>query len=119
MIVSKGPEYFEIPEIIDLPVDEALAELEAMGLKAEVDEEHPWDEKIAEDHVISVSPEVGSEVTRRDEITLTISAGREPMDVPLTVNMTRKDAVSAIEAADLKPEIRSEEHTSELQSRGH
>src|SRR5690625_4866509 len=48
MTVSKGPEYFEIPEIIDLPVDEALAELEAMGLKAEVDEDQPWDEKIAD-----------------------------------------------------------------------
>lgn len=117
MTVSKGPQYFEIPEIVDLPVDEALAELETLGLQAEVAEDHPWDEKIAEDHVISVSPEVGSEVTRRDEITLTISAGREPMDVPLTVNMTRKDAVSAIEAADLKPEI--EEKYSDTLAEGH
>src|SRR5690625_8032787 len=103
MIVSKGPEYFEIPEIIDLPVDEALAELEAMGLKAEVDEEHPWDEKIAEDHVISVSPEVGSEVTRRDESTLTISAGREPREGPRAGNVTGEDAVAAGGAAGVTP----------------
>src|SRR5690625_320359 len=48
MTVSKGPEYFEIPEIVDLPVDEALAELETLGLKAEVAEDQPWDEKIAD-----------------------------------------------------------------------
>src|SRR5690625_7255334 len=103
MTVSKGPQYFEIPEIVDLPVDEALAELETLGLQAEVAEDHPWDEKIAEDHVISVSPEVGSEVKRRVEITLTISAGRAPMDVPLQVHMTRRVTFSARAAADITP----------------
>src|SRR5699024_10559973 len=38
MVVSAGPEYFEIPELVDTNVDEAIEELEAIGLKVVVAE---------------------------------------------------------------------------------
>jgi len=117
MVVSAGPEYFEIPELVDTNVDEAIEELEAIGLKVVVAEDRPWSEKIAEDHVTQVQPEAGTEVTRRDEITLTVSAGREPIDVPLTVNMTKSDAVEAIESRDLAVVI--EEKHSDTLAAGH
>src|SRR5690625_430226 len=108
MVVSKGPEHFEIPDVIDVPLDEAIEQLEANDLKFEVAEDEPWSEKIAEGNVVSIEPEVGTEVTRRDEIVLEVSAGREPIDVPLTVNMSQKDAVAALEDVDLKAEIKEE-----------
>ena len=113
LIVSKGPEHFEIPDIIDVPADEAVAKLEKDGLSVTVSEDQPWHEKIAAGNIIAVDPEPGTEVTRRDEITLTVSAGREPIDVPLTVNMTRKDAVAALEGADLTVKIK-EKHSDTL-----
>lgn len=117
MVVSLGPEYFKVPELVDKPVEDALAELEDMGLKVTVDEDKVWDEKIAADHVLRVKPEAGSEVTRRDEIKLIVSAGREPIEVPLTVNMTRKDAVAALEAKGFKVAI--EEEYSDTLAAGH
>lgn len=117
MLVSAGPEYFEIPELIGEPIDEAVQKLEEDGLKVTVAEDRAWSEKIPEDHVVKVDPEAGTEVTRRDEITLTVSAGREPIEVPLTVNMTRADAVEAIESRKL--EVAVEEKYSDTLAAGH
>lgn len=108
LIVSKGPEHFEIPDVIGMPEDEALAELKGANLIASIDDETPWSEETKKGRVVSIDPEPGTDVTRKDGITITLSGGRKPIDVPVTVNKPQNEAVSELEDSGLKAEIKEE-----------
>lgn len=57
IVVSKGPETVTIPNVIRMSEDEATAELEALGLKVQVDRVF-----LLVDMVAAVDPEVGTQV---------------------------------------------------------
>lgn len=68
----------EIPDVIDEPVDQATAELDALGLKVTARVYYPSsDGKV--DNVMNISPAVGTRVLRGSEVTLTLFAA--PPDV--------------------------------------
>ena len=63
LLVSRGPELVEVPNVIDNTISEAKRKLEALGFRVEVRSEFPeedWSKSFA--RVTSVDPSVGQEV---------------------------------------------------------
>lgn len=63
LLVSRGPELIEVPDVIDNTISEAKRTLEALGFRVEVRSEFPeedWAKAFA--RVTSVDPSVGQEV---------------------------------------------------------
>lgn len=68
----------DVPDVIDKPVDQATAELDALGLKVTARVYYPSSDGKA-DSVMNISPAVGTRVLRGSDVTLTLYAA--PPDV--------------------------------------
>src|SRR5699024_7425301 len=97
--------------------DEALAELKNSNLVASIDENTPWSEETEKGSVVSTDTETGTDLTRKEEITITLSGGRKPIDVPVAINKTRDEAIAELEESGVKVEI-NEEYSESL-AEGH
>jgi len=104
LIVSLGPERYDVPDITGLTRDEAEAALGELTLVAgEVSEQ--FDEQVPNGLLISQSPDPGTEVKREAEVSFVVSKGREPIDVPGVVGASRDDAIASIEGAGLTARV--------------
>lgn len=106
MTVSLGIEQVEVPQVVSLPRDEALAKLEGARLQPKITESYSDD--VAKDLVISQSLEAGKQVNHDSTIDVVISLGREPVDVPSLADMTRDKAVKTLEDAGLKADVKED-----------
>lgn len=97
LVVSEGGAPTEVPYVVDLTFDEAVAELTAAGLKAEKIEE--FDPEIRAGQVVAQNPEGGDEAHRGDTVQLLVSKGPELVEVPNVVGMDRKGAKDVLEDA--------------------
>lgn len=98
-----------VPGVEDRPRDEVLNELEKLGLRVRVEEKpHP---DIAEDHAIRSNPSAGSQLQKDSTVTVTVSTGKEIIDVPDVAGMTPDAAAAALGDVDLKldPNVSEEE----------
>lgn len=77
IVVSKGPEMVQIPDLVYLTKDQAAAKLEKAGLTAEIKTE--YSEKAAAGLVISQSVEAGSKAAKGSTVVVTVSLGKEPV----------------------------------------
>ncbi|WP_288865318.1 Stk1 family PASTA domain-containing Ser/Thr kinase [uncultured Corynebacterium sp.] len=98
----------QVPELVDVPRNDAIRELEGLGFSVSVMEEPNPD--IKRGNVISTNPAAGSELKRGTQITLTVSSGREMTDVPDVTNLTTEEAVEELKNAglELNPSVRRE-----------
>ena len=95
-----------IPEVAQRPVDEVVAELEALGL---VPVEHPEpDPQIPAGHVISSDPIAGKRLALQSEIHLVVSTGVPVLQVPNVMGMSAADARSTLEEAGFRVEPENE-----------
>lgn len=90
LTISIGPAAFEMPDVEGKSKEEAENILRDVGLVVEV--EYCKDESVPEDHVVSQSVSAGSDVKRGDTVIITVSSGRETIDVANVVGMTRAEA---------------------------
>lgn len=67
----------KIPDVTDMTVEDAIAELEDAGLKVADDTEKIADEKIEAGHVVKTSPSIGRTVKKGKVITIYESTGSE------------------------------------------
>ncbi|AIK83747.1 serine/threonine protein kinase [Corynebacterium glutamicum] len=88
-----------IPNVEGLPQQEALAELQAAGFVVSIVEEASAD--VAEGLVIRANPSVGSEIRQGATVTITVSTGREMINIPDVSGMTLEDAARTLEEAGL------------------
>ena len=88
-----------IPNVEGLPQQEALTELQAAGFVVSIVEEASAD--VAEGLVIRANPSVGSEIRQGATVTITVSTGREMINIPDVSGMTLEDAARALEEAGL------------------
>ena len=97
-----------VPELVDVPRNDAVRELESLGFEVSVMEEPSPD--IKRGHVISTNPAAGSELKPGTQITLTVSSGKEMTDVPDVTNLTTEEAVEELKNAglELNPNVRRE-----------
>ncbi len=77
IVLSKGPEMVQIPELVYLTKDQAVGKLEKAGLQAEVVTE--YSEQAAAGLVIRQSGEAGAKAAKGSGVTITVSLGKQPV----------------------------------------
>lgn len=98
--VSLGPEARVVPEaLIGMEVAEAVELLS--GLRLQAVQEPVFDPAAAEGTVLGADPLVGVEVQADSVITLFISAGPEPVEMPDVTDLALDEAIDLIESLGL------------------
>lgn len=77
IVISKGPEMVQIPELVYLTREQATAKLQEAGLQAEIATE--YSAQAAEGLVISQSAEAGTKAAKGSSIKITVSLGKAPV----------------------------------------
>lgn len=77
LVISKGPEMVQIPELVYLTQEQAVKKLEKAGLTAEIATE--YSEQAAKGLVIRQSVENGSKAAKGSTVKITVSLGKAPV----------------------------------------
>ena len=99
-VVGQSSETVTVPSVVGKPREEAVSQLEKLGLQVTVNEApHP---DVPRGDVLSINPTEGSQLQRGANVTLTVSSGREITDVPDLTDLTPQEAAAELEKAGLK-----------------
>ena len=104
LTVSQGPERYAVPPVIGRTLEQAVPMIEDANLVA-ADPVMVYDETIPEGQVISVDPEEGAELKPDSEVTLTVSQGREPIEIVDVTGQPQDDAEEALSDAGFSVSI--------------
>ncbi len=94
------PEQDRVPNVIEMPEDEARTTLGAAGFEVEVDYRN--DDNVRQGLVIEQSPNADQYVTPGSEVTIVVSEGRPLTDVPYVLNQPRSVARATLENQDFE-----------------
>jgi eukaryotic-like serine/threonine-protein kinase len=115
LTLSKGPERYDVPVLANDPADEAGQVLEenhfVVGEPTEV-----YSDTVAKGFVIESNPTAGTSLAPRTAISLVISKGPEPVDVPDVTGKSTDDARAALEAAGLSGKVDHQKYNDQVQS---
>jgi beta-lactam-binding protein with PASTA domain len=112
VVVSRGPERYPVPDLVGMDADRAAAAIQDSNMViGEVSQ--AYDEQVPEGSVVSQELAVGTQVPPGTSVSVVISRGPEPIEVPDVVGEQVAAAVSAIESARLVAET-SEEFSDEV-----
>ncbi len=100
IVISKGPDLVLVPEVCGNTLDTARAIFERAGLTLEYTE--TYSDTIAKNVIISQSYEANTDLKRGSTVTLVVSAGIEPREVPDVLNKSANDAKAILEFLDFK-----------------
>lgn len=101
IVISKGLEEAEVPNVVGKTVDNATSILKAAGFEVEVREE--YDEEVPEKEVISQTPKGMEKVGKGSKVTIVVSKGKEVKvaSVPNLKGKTVTEAESTLKEAKL------------------
>lgn len=102
IVISKGMEEADVPNVVGKTKDSATSILKAAGFEVDVREE--YDEEIPEDEVISQTPMGNEKAGKGSKVTIVVSKGEEVKvaTVPDLRNKTVTEAESALSQVKLK-----------------
>lgn len=103
VVFSKGPERYDAPDLTGKTTAEATKALTGRHLALGATDE-AWHESVDKGQVISSDPEAGTKLKRDATVSVVISKGPEPIDVPSVTGKGASDATQALEDAGLKVE---------------
>lgn len=103
LTISIGPAAFDMPDVVGQSKDKAENTLNLKGIVVVI--EYKKTDAVAEGNVISQSVSAGSSVKRGDEVTITVSSGRETIDVANVVGKTKAEAEKALKDQGFKVAI--------------
>ncbi|HEX2497444.1 MAG TPA: PASTA domain-containing protein [Actinomycetes bacterium] len=104
LYLSKGPQLFRVPQLVGLTRSQAEAELKRAHLAVgEVSQE--FNTKVPKGQVIATTPVAGSPLAHNGTVDLVISKGSDQVDIPNVLGQTEAEAVAALEAAGLTPQV--------------
>jgi len=107
LVVSAGQDVTEVPEIVGISEEEALAALRAAGLiRGQRDRE--FDPEVEEGLIISQDPPPDSELEVGGAVDFVVSLGEELVTVRPVVNRSEDDAITRLEDQGLEPFIERE-----------
>lgn len=115
LIVSQGPERFEIPDVAGKSLQTAT-ELLAQRELAKVKEVREYSSEVEKGKVISSSPAAGKTAARKDTITLAVSKGPAPVQVPALQGLSQDAAAAALESAGLRLQVGDPVHSGTVPS---
>jgi eukaryotic-like serine/threonine-protein kinase len=100
LTLSLGPERYDVPDVVGKDLAQAKADLEGAKL---VLKEGPakFNDQLPKGIVMSVDPEVGTQVKPGTTVTVTVSKGRAPITVPQVVGKNINDARAQLQALGL------------------
>jgi serine/threonine-protein kinase len=102
--VSSGVEKFAVPNVVGLDQDAAERALEDKDLVPVVQEQ---ESDQPEGKVFQQDPGSGTNVSKGDRVTITVSKGPAAVDVPDVVGLTRGDARGELQGAGFKVEVKT------------
>ena len=109
LFVSRGPKLVKVPVLVGAQRETAVQRLRSHGLEASLSEEESPEPK---GRVIRQSPDAGSRVEPGSTVAIVVSQGEEAEEeakVPNVIGRERREAVEAIRAAGLTPDVEEEE----------
>ncbi|WP_295625902.1 Stk1 family PASTA domain-containing Ser/Thr kinase [uncultured Corynebacterium sp.] len=103
--VSSGREITDVPDVRDIPAEEARRLLEEAGLQVDPVLREEASPDIARGHVIEQSPSAGAQVSKGTRVTLAVSSGPETRTVPDVTGQSRESARATLESADFVVQV--------------
>ena len=103
VVVSKGPEPVEMPELVGTDGDDAEKRLADLGLEVERSDE--FSESVDKGLVISTAPEGGATTFRGETVALVVSKGPPLVTVPNVVGKSESSARAELENAGFKVQV--------------
>lgn len=102
LIISKGQEEVDVPDVIGKTLNEAKAALTAAGFT--VDEDEEYSKEVKEDYIISQTPAGNAKAAKGSTVTIVVSRGEEVKvaKVPDLKKKTVTSAESALSEVNLK-----------------
>ena len=95
LVISTGGAKFDMPNVIGKDEAAAKSELSEKGLSVKV--EYAKDDNVTVGNVISQSTKAGDKVNKGDAVTITVSSGKQLINVANVVGMTISDAKSTLQ----------------------
>lgn len=108
LFVSLGRAPVTVPGVVGMPLEEALAALDAAGLDGVVVQER-FDEFVPAGAVAEQAPEAEADAFRRDEVQLVVSKGPQPFNLPDVENQDADEAQQLLEELGLEVVVREVE----------
>ena len=100
LVISKGVQPVDVPDVTGQSLDDAKASLKEAGLRGKVADER-YDDQVAAGDVISQSPKDG-QAPRDSAVQLVVSKGPPLVDVPDVVGMSIGDAIARLHSAGFR-----------------
>ncbi|HLM04823.1 MAG TPA: Stk1 family PASTA domain-containing Ser/Thr kinase [Blastococcus sp.] len=98
LVVSKGPERFQVdPALVNQPVADVEAALQT-SLPVQVTRTERYDDSVAAGLVIGFDPAAGTELRRDEVVTIIVSKGHAPVEVPDVTGQTPEQAQTNLES---------------------
>lgn len=109
LVLSQGPEFRTLPELVDLPVEVAVSQLDALQLSGTEASEREFSETVPSGNVISWQVlgdadgdmQAGADILPGETIVLTVSQGPEPRTVPDLTGVTVAEATAVADESRL------------------
>jgi eukaryotic-like serine/threonine-protein kinase len=97
LVISKGAEPVDVPDVTGKSVDDAKSTLKDVGLRGKV-AERKYDEQVADGDVISQAPPDG-QLPKGSDVALVVSKGPPLVAVPDVVGMSIGEAIARLHSA--------------------
>lgn len=105
--LSSGPAQVEVPALIGLDQEDAVAALQKLGLRVgQIDEE--FSSSVERDLVLDQDPEPGENVDPRSRVSIIVSMGEELIEIPDVIGETFSKASSELTEAGFRVTKQSE-----------
>jgi serine/threonine-protein kinase len=108
--LSLGPDVFPVPDVIGASIEVARRQLEQLDLVV-VEGAAGFSDTVPEGRVVSVTPGVGEQVTPGTEVTVSVSQGRAPIEVPPVVGLPVAQAQAQLQGLGLAAAVEQVDDT--------
>ncbi|MEU6249907.1 PASTA domain-containing protein [Glycomyces sp. NPDC047010] len=112
VVVSLGPERYSVPDLSGGSEEDARAALAAFDAEVTVEREYSTD--VEKDAVTRTDPAAGEEVKAGTPVTVYVSDGFPPLNVPDVVGLSQADATAALEAEGLVAGAVTQRHSDSI-----
>ncbi|MFV0425745.1 MAG: Stk1 family PASTA domain-containing Ser/Thr kinase [Beutenbergiaceae bacterium] len=111
ILVSQGILLVTVPQVAGMAEADATAALLAAGITGEIVVERPWNADVPAGQVLGTEPTVDTSVAHNSPITMWVSQGREPIEIPDVTGVAVEDAEQLLLDAGAEPQVDGEEYS--------
>lgn len=105
VLVSRGILMLTVPSVVTLSEEDAVTVLTETGFTVAPDIDRPYAQDVEEGIAIATTPAAEAVVAHNTPLTLSVSAGRQPIEVPNVVGADQDTAISNLTGAGAEPQL--------------